>query len=124
MSLNENPIDDAKRLAPVVAGGIVLLPILISLVTFLAAQVGDAEPFLDMPVGEDRCVFGHDTEYMRFHHMNVLKELRDWGVRDGRERTATFLECEGCHTNRERFCDRCHIEVNLYPDCFECHYYP
>ena len=120
------PDDVAKRTVPFLAGSLVLLPLAISVVVFLVGQVrADEATFLDMPdESHETCVLGHDTAYMRFHHMNVLKELRDWGVRDGRERRATFLECVKCHTSRVEFCDRCHVEVNLFPDCFTCHYYP
>ncbi len=84
---------------------------------------GDSEPFLDIPeeAGEE-CV--RETEYMRFHHMDLLKELRDFGVRGGARRSLTFLDCRECHVSRERFCAECHQAVNLSPDCFECHYYP
>jgi hypothetical protein len=70
---------------------------------------------------------------MRFRHMDILKEMRIDGVRDGNRgykpspkepRTDyTFDDCRKCHESRAAFCDRCHLAVNLIPDCFGCHYY-
>lgn len=91
---------------------------------------GGADPedvFLEMPAeGSGPCVM--DPEWMRYRHMDMLKELRIDAVRHGiREhdgKQITFTQCTECHTSRSRFCDRCHEPVNLYPDCFGCHWYP
>ena len=53
-----------------------------------------------------------------FEHEQKSKIL----AHDGQQ--ITFHECTKCHTSRVRFCNRCHEAVNLYPDCFGCHYYP
>jgi len=105
----------------VVLAVIVLLPI-----GYYA--VSDAFPkstddFLEKPDPKyQECV--DRTEYMRFHHMDLLKEIREKVVREGIKQDVTFADCKECHINRSSFCDRCHLIVNLYPDCFGCHDYP
>jgi hypothetical protein len=87
------------------------------------------EPFLEMPDpeqhGED-CV--KDTEYMRYSHMELLLEIREETVREGKRGEIGLSvgdqNCRDCHSNRERFCNECHNTANLYLDCFDCHYYP
>ncbi len=85
------------------------------------------EPFLEQPDPEyDECV--KETEYMRFYHMDLLLEIRNETMREGKRGeiglSTGSQNCRDCHTNRERFCNECHNTVNLYPDCFTCHYYP
>jgi len=65
-----------------------------------------------------------DTEYMRFHHWELLSEMRDESVRYGKRGVEGFDDCRVCHANRAGFCNRCHEAVNLEPDCWGCHYYP
>ena len=90
--------------------------------------VSDAFPkstgdFLEKPDPQyQECV--EPTEYMRFHHMDLLLEIRDKVVREGIKQDVTLAECKKCHINRSKFCDRCHLTVNLHPDCFGCHDYP
>ena len=85
------------------------------------------EPFLEKPDPKYKeCV--RDTTYMRFNHMDLLLQIRNEVVREGKV-TEIGLEigsknCKECHTNRERFCNQCHNTVNLNPDCFGCHDYP
>jgi hypothetical protein len=82
-----------------------------------------AEPFLEMPDPKYKeCV--RDTEYMRFNHWVLLKELREEVVREGKEVDVAFSDCRDCHSNREHFCNECHNVANVYLDCFGCHYYP
>jgi len=70
----------------------------------------------------DQCV--KDTVYMRYHHMDLLNDLRDQAVREGKYADIGIRTCKECHTSREQFCNKCHDAVNLSPDCFGCHYYP
>lgn len=82
-----------------------------------------AEPFLEKPDPKyQKCV--RDTTYMRFHHMDLLKEIRVQVVREGKRTDIGFKDCRKCHTNRDRFCNQCHNAVNLHLDCFGCHNYP
>jgi hypothetical protein len=102
---------------------IVLLPLGYSVVSSVA-QVGDPpEVFLEMPDPKhEECV--RDTAYMRFHHWELLRGVREEIVRYGNRGDVGLKKCQECHTSRERFCDRCHDAVSMSPDCFGCHYYP
>jgi hypothetical protein len=114
---------------------LIVFPLVYSLVDAAIPGRAAAEPFLEFPEGEERCV--RDTEYMRYHHMNLLLEIRDEVQRDGIRKRAVGMShcypeegetdcyiCRDCHDNRAAFCNRCHNAVNLSPDCFGCHYYP
>jgi hypothetical protein len=103
---------------------IILFPLGYSVADFLFSKdTQRSRPFLQMPDAKYRqCV--RETSYMRFHHMDLLKAIRDETVREGKAGEITLENCQGCHTNRERFCNQCHNAVNLNLDCFGCHYYP
>ena len=82
-----------------------------------------AEPFLEKPDPKYKeCV--RDIQYMRFHHMDLLKEIRVEVVREGKRGDLSLANCRECHENRGRFCNQCHTAVNLHLDCFGCHNYP
>ena len=104
---------------------IVLLPV--GYYAIRDALAKGTAPFLEKPDPKyQKCV--RDTEYMRFHHMDLLKEIRNQVVREGRT-SEIGLEigpknCMECHVNRGHFCNQCHNTVNLHLDCFGCHYYP
>ena len=86
---------------------------------------GDAgdELFLERPDPKyTSCV--KDTEYMRYHHWELLRGIREEIVRYGIRGEVNLARCRDCHTSRETFCNRCHDAVSLTPDCFGCHYYP
>ncbi len=81
---------------------------------------------------EKKCI--EDTAFMRTKHMKLLKAWRDEAVREG-ERLYTAGDgrvfeksltgsCLGCHSNKERFCDRCHNYVGVAPTCYDCHIIP
>lgn len=116
----------------------VIVPLLLIVLPFVYS-VADAlfaeEPEVVIEVPEGECV--RDTEYMRYHHMNLLLEIRDEVQRDGARKRAVGMSvcypeegetechiCRDCHANRAQFCNQCHNAVNLTPDCFGCHYYP
>lgn len=94
----------------------------------LAHYIGDestqaSRPFLELPSEEHKeCV--RETSYMRLHHMDLLKEIREEAVRFGRRGEISLDSCRECHRNRGRFCNECHTAVSLNVDCFGCHYYP
>ena len=69
----------------------------------------------------DKCV--EDTEYMRYHHWELLRTYREEVVRYGKRSDVGLFMCKNCHTSREKFCDQCHNAVSMYPDCFGCHNY-
>jgi len=131
--MNVHTWSKTNTLAAVVPLALIGVPILWSAATAVFDQ--DSGVFLELPADHDECV--RDTEYMRFHHMDLLLEIRDEVQRDGQRRQEVgFTDChplEGetecslcmdCHDNRAAFCNRCHEAVDLRPDCFVCHYYP
>lgn len=103
---------------------IILLPFGYSFVSYVLAQGGQhPQPFLERPDEEYKeCV--RETRYMRFHHWELLRGIREEVVRYGSRGEIGLSGCKKCHTSRERFCNRCHDAVSMTPDCFECHYYP
>ena len=103
---------------------LVLLPLGYSVVSSVVPpDTRAAEPFLERPDAKyDRCV--KDTTYMRFHHWELLRDIRKEVVRYGERGDIGLNKCRECHTSRENFCNRCHDAVSLHPDCFGCHYYP
>lgn len=90
-------------------------------------------PTLARPVGATRCVA--PTDFMRASHMKLLDEWRDRVVRDG---VRTYTDTDGrvvtmslsktcigaCHTDKTKFCDRCHDYAGEKPTCWDCHVVP
>ncbi len=100
---------------------LVVLPVAAGLIGLaFGAGPAEGEVFLELPDGD--CV--RKTEYMRYHHMDFLKEIRDEVLREGKRGTVGLDRCKDCHEYRGTFCNRCHEKVDLTPDCFGCHYYP
>ncbi len=82
-----------------------------------------------------KCVL--DKYDMRANHMSLLDEWRDSVVRDadrmyeGTNGKAFQMSlstgeesCLGCHTDKEKFCDKCHTYASVDPYCWECHTTP
>ena len=123
------PLDKKTTAVIVLAAAVIILfPIGYSVVS---VAFPGPDPFLDIdePAYQPdeknaACIGGRDRTYMRFHHMDLLKEIRDQVVREGARAEIGLDDCWQCHTSRERFCNRCHNAVNLQPDCFRCHYDP
>ena len=110
---------------------LVAVPVLVVLAPLAASVWGYAtggrragvEPFLELPVDRTQgCV--RDVEYMRFHHWELLRRVRDEAVRDGARGEISLDRCRQCHPDRARFCNQCHQATSLEPDCFGCHWYP
>ncbi|MCP4572613.1 MAG: hypothetical protein GY838_09715 [bacterium] len=103
---------------------VILAPLGLSVIGAVSAgDPGAEEPFLELPPEPNEgCV--RDAEFMRFHHWELLREVRDQVVRGGGRHEISLDRCRSCHPSRERFCSRCHEAVSLQPDCFGCHYYP
>ncbi|MHC4860169.1 MAG: hypothetical protein ACYTDY_08775 [Planctomycetota bacterium] len=101
-----------------------LIPLAYSLVSLVFAEgAADGQPLLEMPDAKyAKCV--RDTTYMRYHHWELLRAIREEVVRYGRRGEVGLHNCKECHTSKAKFCNRCHFAVSLNPDCFECHYYP
>ena len=71
------------------------------------------------------------TDYMKAEHMQLLDVWRHNVVR-GAERMFVNPEgklfnmslsntCLDCHSNKEKFCDRCHDYASVRPYCWDCH---
>jgi hypothetical protein len=103
---------------------VVLCPLGYSIVRGVLAKGPEpGQVFLERPDPKyEACV--RDTEYMRFHHWELLRSVREEVVRYGVRGEVGLSRCRDCHTSRERFCNQCHNAVSLTPDCFDCHYYP
>lgn len=103
---------------------IILFPLLFSVFSFVfAQQPADDTAFLEMPAAQyTECV--KETEYMRHHHWELLRAVREDVVRYGKRSDISLRKCRDCHTSREDFCMKCHTATSLTPDCFGCHYYP
>jgi len=103
---------------------IILLPLAASMVGF-AFAAGREIPEVFLEKADPRwesCV--RDAEYMRFYHMDFLKEVREDVVRAGIKGGVTLAGCGDCHRNRIEFCDKCHNAASVSLDCFGCHFYP
>lgn len=124
MKDNGLPKKNRKAVVAAVSVLIILIPFGYSVISaVLSPGSEDVWPFLEMPDAKYKeCV--RETDYMRYHHMHLLQEVRDEAVREGTRGKIRLDECRKCHSNRATFCDRCHIAVNLTPDCYGCHYYP
>ena len=110
-----------NKIAVAVMVIIILSPIAFSAVSRFFTE--GPQPFLERPDEKyENCI--KETEYIRFHHMDYLKEIREEYVRYGIREAEGITTCKNCHTSRERFCDRCHNIADLTIDCFGCHYYP
>lgn len=103
---------------------IILFPFVYSIVSHTSAKdIESARPFLEMPDPKYKnCV--KDTEYMRHHHWELLRAVREEFVRHGKRGDISLSRCRDCHTNRMEFCNRCHSAISMTPDCYGCHYYP
>jgi hypothetical protein len=71
------------------------------------------------------------TEFMTANHMQLLDVWRHNVVRGG-ERMFVSADnklydmslsntCLDCHSNKEKFCDRCHDYASVRPYCWDCH---
>lgn len=71
------------------------------------------------------------TEFMTANHMQILDVWRHNVVRGG-ERMFVNVDgklydmslsntCLDCHSNKEKFCDRCHDYASVRPYCWDCH---
>ena len=102
---------------------VILSPLGYSVISRVAATADPPELFLERPAPEhENCV--RETEYMRYHHWELLSEVRGEVVRYGQRENVGLRGCRDCHTSRERFCSRCHEAASVWLDCFGCHYYP
>jgi hypothetical protein len=102
---------------------LIILPLGLSLVGFAFTRGQEREVFLEAPDPKWEACY-RDAEYMRYHHMDLLRDVREEVVRFGIRGGVTLAGCGDCHTNRDQFCDRCHEAASVRLDCYGCHYYP
>jgi hypothetical protein len=124
MSRNKGLNGSKASVAVIVLVGVVLFPVGYSAFTAIFARESPNEvPFIQVPDSQDKqCV--RETSYMRYHHWELLRQIREQVVRDGIRGEIGLNSCRECHPNRAQFCNQCHNAVSLHPDCFGCHYYP
>lgn len=111
----------------------VLSPFWFNMVTTTDAM---PEPVLSEKAKEaKKCVL--DKYDMRANHMSLLDEWRGSVVRDA-DRIYTGVNghsfnmslstgensCLGCHEDKAKFCDACHVYASVSPYCWECHTNP
>ncbi len=103
---------------------VLLLPLLCgALSPLFVGEVDSTGVFLEKPDKKHKsCV--REKAYMRYRHWELLRGIREDVVRYGKRGEIELDGCRDCHKSRERFCNRCHNAVSLFPDCFDCHYYP
>ena len=87
---------------------------------------------LRKPAKATECVLPKDE--MRSRHMKLLDDWRETVVRTGTRQALTFSgkpvrmsltgTCLGCHESKKEFCDRCHGELGVAPECWSCHLPP
>ena len=91
-----------------------------------------AELELEIITKAKQCVA--ETDYMRESHMKLLDTWRNSVVRDnlrlyegvdGKMYNMSLTNtCLDCHSNKDKFCDRCHDYVSVSPTCWDCHVIP
>lgn len=100
---------------------------------FNAFSTASTVPKPELPPGGEKQCVASATE-MRASHMALLNVWRDEVLRngdrvavtvDGKEyRKGLQMACMQCHTNKEKFCDSCHLYVSVTPYCWDCHLTP
>ena len=98
-----------------------------------AFMTGSTVPKVELPTGGEKHCVASATE-MRASHMQLLNEWRDDVLRDGNRVSITVdgkeyrkglqMACMECHTDKEKFCDSCHVYASVTPYCWDCHLTP
>ena len=114
--------------------GLVIFVVLMTFPIWYNLAVGEATTELDLEpaVKGDQCVL--EKAEMRATHMDLLNKWRDDVVRngeriykspDGSEYNMSLTNtCLDCHSNKDKFCDRCHNYISVDPYCWKCHIIP
>jgi hypothetical protein len=114
---------------PKIVAGIIVVVVVLTFPFWYALASGrtSSPPELAKPAGQ--CL--EDVEFMKAHHVDLLKQWREAVVRDGQKMYPSTHQgacemsltktCLGCHTNRANFCDRCHNYADVHPTCWDCH---
>jgi hypothetical protein len=114
--------------------GLIVFIALITFPTWYNVATGKATyvPELEKPVKGETCIA--DIEYMQASHMDLLNQWRDDVVRQGKRvytapdgkkyNMSLSHTCLDCHSNKDKFCDRCHDYMGVDPYCYDCHISP
>ncbi len=121
----------------IVAGLIIFILIVIS--PFLY-NLGNSAPVPEIELSAEAKAAGQcveSKEFMKKEHMQVLDIWRNSVVREGKRiytnsngkeynmSLSTGEEsCLGCHSDKTKFCDRCHDYASVSPYCWDCHIDP
>ncbi|MBU6259412.1 MAG: hypothetical protein KGL18_13050 [Burkholderiales bacterium] len=93
-----------------------------------AAQAGTTALRVEPARAGTHCVA--DPDYMRLHHMDLLRHQRDLTVHQGPRGRYSLEACVDCHAGATThsvaqaptdFCVACHRYAAVRIDCFECH---
>ncbi|MEN8140023.1 MAG: sulfate reduction electron transfer complex DsrMKJOP subunit DsrJ, partial [Thermodesulfobacteriota bacterium] len=116
----------------VLTGLAIFVVLALSVVGYNMIAGDDKKPEPEKPAGYTDCVL--PKEEMAKSHMVLLNQWRDEVVREGKrekvEAGDVMVEkslqngCMGCHTNKAKFCDRCHEYASVRPYCWDCHLEP
>lgn len=121
---------DANKIIPglIIFFCLITFPIWYSVISGKIAYTPDPEIITE----EKQCI--ESTQYMRYKHMDLLKDWRESVVRegartyvasDGKEYNISLTgTCMDCHSNKAEFCDQCHNYVGVKPNCWDCHIEP
>jgi hypothetical protein len=87
-------------------------------------------PEPELPVNKKKCI--EDKQMISIWHSDILVQWRNATVRDAKQMYLSNTygnriymnlteSCMTCHSNKTRFCDRCHAYVATTPNCWDCH---
>ena len=114
--------------------GLVIFVLLVTFpIWFNAFSTASTVPKIELPPGGEKECVASATE-MRAKHMVLLNEWRDDVLRSGNKTAVTVggkeyrrglqTACMQCHTNKDKFCDRCHTYTSVNVYCWDCHLTP
>ena len=108
---------------------LILFVALVTLPLWYNAGKAQAVPQPDLPKDQKLCV--EPKEQMRTSHMQILNDWRNSVVRDadrvwvsenGKKFEMSLSNgCLRCHTDKAKFCDKCHDYLGVNPFCWDCH---
>lgn len=117
-----------------ITAGLVFFLVVATFPLWFSVTTGGSEPrpLPEPPEGESECV--EAKEYMTGNHMQLLDEWRTDVVRlnkrfyeseSGKSYKISLTgTCLKCHSDRDKFCNRCHDYANIEPNCWNCHVDP
>jgi hypothetical protein len=113
--------------------GLMVFILLCTLMVYYYMFTGKASaiPEPEIITKEKQCI--EAAPYMKEYHMQFLDNWREKVVREsttlyegagGKTYTISLTKtCLECHSNKEKFCDKCHNYVGVTPNCWNCHFW-